>query len=488
MKNKSFDNQKLKIECLKKYRKILSKVNKSRFSFLGNLGSDFLKLLFIKYIYLNEENIKKFIILDEGLSWKNLSEIKEDVGIFIDKIFENLAKNNENLSVFSFLENFSEQKHRRVPFDKRFSLKSREKILIDFIEELNKDSFLNQKNTFNLFVKEIITHQQHFYYRINGLKYRENTNEVLNYLNRYIEQKIKNKEDLSFYIPYFKRSEFYFDIILKVATQKSTLKIYCNEFWGEAPALTMLKLFLNGIYNVEIRAKKEPWFVDFFKDEKEDLKKYDLVFVDMIDEKYDIDEEQYRKLKEKIETDLKLYLDSKNIIYSFLLDSLNEKGVLILLTNYNFLTVSGSKKEVRKFLVENNYLDEVISIYGFLKSPVGYDPVIVLVDKNREKNRKVTFVDLERVVTKLSQKNKSEEKNILNENLDILKDIEYAMVQKKNEDIKENDYNFNVFKYLSYLPQDYNEALEEIAKRLNGTTEEFQKRLNEFLIKIKKLK
>ncbi len=488
MRNKNFNTQKLKIECLKKYKKILRKVNKSRFSLLTNLGSDFLKLLFIKYVYLNEEDIKKFIILNEGFSWKNLSEIKEDVGIFIDKIFENLAKNNENLSVFSFLENYSEQKHRRVPVDKRFSLKSREKILIDFIEELNKDSFLNQKNTFNLFVKEIIDHQQHFYYRINGLKYRENTNEVLNYLSRYIEQKVKNREDLSFYIPYFKRGEFYFDIILKIANKKSTVKIYCNDFWGETPALIMLKLFLNGIYNVEIRAKKEPWFIDFFKDEKEDLKRYDIVFVDLIDEKYDIDEEQYRKLKEKIETDLKLYLDSKDIIYSFLLDCLNEKGVLILLTNYNFLTVSGSKKEVRKFLVENNYLDEVISIYGFLKSPVGYDPVIVLVDKNREKNKKVTFVDLERVVTKLLQKNKSEDKNILNENLDILKDIEYAMVQKKNEDIKENDYNFNVFKYLSYLPQDYNEALEEIAKRLNGTTEEFQKRLNEFLIKIKKLK
>lgn len=151
------------------------------------------------------------------------------------------------------------------------------------------------------------------------------------------------------------------------------------------------------------------------------------------------------------------------------LQKLPKKGQLILILPQSFLyTSTTNNKQYREYLVNNNFIDTIISLpSGILKHTA--IPVCIIVFRKAPINKGfIKFVDAsEFAIKSLDKKAKILDDLRL---LDYIKtSIEYDFI--KNIDffkIKENDYNLKVNRYL--IDEDFEGAkLSEISKFISGT-------------------
>ncbi len=110
---------------------------------------------------------------------------------------------------------------------------------------------------------------------------------------------------------------------------------------------------------------------------------------------------------------------------------------------------SGAEKTIREYLVENNFVDTVISLPSNLFFGTSIATNILVLSKNKSDN-KVLFIDATNEFKKETNSNVLEEKNI-NNILEIFrnrKDKEYLSRLVDNGEIEENDYNLSVSNYV----------------------------------------
>lgn len=148
---------------------------------------------------------------------------------------------------------------------------------------------------------------------------------------------------------------------------------------------------------------------------------------------------------------------SKNLSdFSFVLSDLaklNETGVYITLIPPALL-FRESSKNIRKFLIEKlNYLDQVIQLPNGVLSYTGIAPVILVFKKNRTNMEVIKFTNYETVNL---EKFDSKEINL--------------------KELKENEYNLNVTRYLATIKISNNKSLEELlTKQLKLESEQKSK-------------
>ena len=195
--------------------------------------------------------------------------------------------------------------------------------------------------------------------------------------------------------------------------------------------------------------------------------------------------------------------------YAFVLHGiyhLNSKGTMAIVLPHGVLFRGASEGKIRKNLIDNNLLDAVIGLPANLFYGTSI-PTCILVFKGqdaRKDKRDVLFIDAS------NEFKKEKNKNVLTpENIDkILKTYsERKSIDKYShlatlEEIKENEYNLNIPRYvdtfeeeepivlsevaseLYKIDQEINESksqLKDMFKDLVGTTEEAKKDLEEFL-------
>ncbi len=164
-----------------------------------------------------------------------------------------------------------------------------------------------------------------------------------------------------------------------------------------------------------------------------------------------------------------------------------------------------SEGKIRKNIIDNNLLDTVIGLPAHLFYGTNI-PTCVLVFKGREarKNKDILFIDASNEFEKGKNQNKLSPKNInkIIKTYSIREDVEkYAHVASLDE-IKENDYNLNIPRYvdtfeeeevipLSQVAQELTEVKADIANsydklfdllnELSGTTDEAKNELSKFI-------
>lgn len=129
----------------------------------------------------------------------------------------------------------------------------------------------------------------------------------------------------------------------------------------------------------------------------------------------------------------------------------------------------GAEQKIRKYLVDNNYIDTVIQLPENLFFGTGITTCIMVLKRSKSDNN-ILFIDASKEFIKSGNKNKLTEENIQN--------ILNAYVERKNrdhfsslvprEEIKENDYNLSVSAYVE--PEDDKEEIDIV--KLNAEIKE----------------
>ena len=170
----------------------------------------------------------------------------------------------------------------------------------------------------------------------------------------------------------------------------------------------------------------------------------------------------------------KSYADFAFIMHS--LSYLSSKGRAAIVCFPGIFYRKGAERIIRKYLVDNNFVDCVIQLPDNLFFGTSIATCVLVLAKNKTEN-KTLFIDASKEFKKETNNNILEEKNIEN----IVKeyrnreDIEYFSRYVDNSEIEENDYNLSVSTYVE--KEDTREKID--IKVLNKEISETVKKIDE---------
>lgn len=144
--------------------------------------------------------------------------------------------------------------------------------------------------------------------------------------------------------------------------------------------------------------------------------------------------------------------------YAFLLQGLHQlddNGVMSIILPHGVLFRGAAEEKIRKKLIEMNYLDAVIGLPEKTFYNTDIPTVILVLKKNRAENT-ILFVDASKEFTKNSKHNVIEKRHI-SKVLDVYhdrKELDKFSHIATLEEIKENDFNLNIPRYVdTYEPE-----------------------------------
>ncbi len=141
----------------------------------------------------------------------------------------------------------------------------------------------------------------------------------------------------------------------------------------------------------------------------------------------------------------------------------------------------GAEAKIRKYLVDNNYVDAVIQLPPDLFFGTGIQTVILVLKKSKSDN-KVLFVNAEREFARQGNKNKlrEEDRNKILEAYAGRESTEHFARLVDHEEIQNNDYNLSVTNYVE--AEDTREVVD--IKALNAEIMEIVARQQELRIQV----
>ena len=166
------------------------------------------------------------------------------------------------------------------------------------------------------------------------------------------------------------------------------------------------------------------------------------------------------------------------------LSYLSSKGRAAIVCFPGIFYRKGAERIIRKYLVDNNFVDCVIQLPDNLFFGTSIATCVLVLAKNKIEN-KTLFIDASKEFKKETNNNILEEKNIEN----IIKeyrnreDIEYFSRYVDNSEIEENDYNLSVSTYVE--KEDTREKID--IKVLNKEISETVKKIDELRASIDKI-
>ena len=169
----------------------------------------------------------------------------------------------------------------------------------------------------------------------------------------------------------------------------------------------------------------------------------------------------------------KNYADFAFILHA--LSYLSSKGRAAIVCFPGIFYRKGAEKTIRKYLVDNSFVDAVIQLPENLFFGTSIATCILVMSKNKTEN-KVLFIDASNEFKKVTNNNILEEENI-NKIVDEFrnrKEIEYFSRYVSRDEIAENDYNLSVSTYVE--KEDTSEKID--IKVLNKEIEETVEKIN----------
>lgn len=160
---------------------------------------------------------------------------------------------------------------------------------------------------------------------------------------------------------------------------------------------------------------------------------------------------------------------------------LSTSGTAAIVEFPGVLYRGGAERKIRKYLIENNYVDTVIQLPPDLFFGTTIATCIIVLKKSKKDN-KTLFIDASAEFVRGGNKNKLTDKNrkkVLNAFTER-KDVEYFAKLVDNKDIAENDYNIAVSSYV--VAEDTREVVD--ITELNASIEKIVARQQELRVAI----
>ncbi|UCH92207.1 MAG: type I restriction-modification system subunit M, partial [Candidatus Aminicenantes bacterium] len=276
-------------------------------------------------------------------------------------------------------------------------------------------------------------------------------------------------------------------LLIKVAREikEQNFSLYGQESNGSTWALGMMNMFLHGIDNARIEwgdTLRNPKLIT-----SDQLMKFDIVAAnppfsldkwgadDAADDKY---KRFHRGIPPKSKGD-----------YAFIthmVETMNEEtGRVGVIAPHGVLFRGSSEGKIRKRLIEENLLDAVIGLPPNLFYGTGIPAVILLFKKTRH-TTDVLFIDASKGFEKEKKQNKLREqdiKKILDTYLDYQSIDRYAY-RAAREEIKENDYNLNIPRYIDTFEEEEEIDIPALQKDINALENDLKvvrKEMNRYL-------
>ena len=150
-----------------------------------------------------------------------------------------------------------------------------------------------------------------------------------------------------------------------------------------------------------------------------------------------------------------------------MLSWLSAKGTAAIVEFPGVLYRGGAEGKIRKYLIDNNFVDTVIQLPSDLFFGTSIATCILVLKKNKTDNS-ILFVDASEECVRTTNKNKLSDTNIENI-LSLLKnrvDVENKAIVVPNEEIAENDYNISVNSYLKTVTDEVEIDIVELNKNI----------------------
>ena len=173
--------------------------------------------------------------------------------------------------------------------------------------------------------------------------------------------------------------------------------------------------------------------------------------------------------------------------FAFIMHSLSwlaTNGTASIVCFPGILYRGGAEQKIRKYLVDNNFIDCIIQLPGNLFYGTGIATCIMVLKKSKKDNH-ILFIDATNECIKVTNNNKMTDKNIDNV-VEIFKnrnDIDFISKLVSNKDIADNGYSLSVSSYVE--KEDVREKIDII--KLNKEIDEIVEREQILRDEIKKI-
>lgn len=156
---------------------------------------------------------------------------------------------------------------------------------------------------------------------------------------------------------------------------------------------------------------------------------------------------------------------------------LDENGTMAIVLPHGVLFRGAAEGTIRKFLVdERNYLDAVIGLPANLFYGTSIPTCVLIFKKCREENDDILFIDASQEFEKVKNQNKLREEDIdkiVNTYINR-EEIDKYSHRASLEEIKENDFNLNIPRYVDTFEEEEPVDLDEVCKELEKISEEMK--------------
>ena len=194
------------------------------------------------------------------------------------------------------------------------------------------------------------------------------------------------------------------------------------------------------------------------------------------------------KLKDPRFSDYGKLAPASKADYAFILHSiyhLNENGTMAIVLPHGALFRGAAEGKIRQTLLEKNYLDTVIGLRANLFYGTSIPTIILVLKKNRT-TKDILFIDASKEFEKGKNQN-----NLKDEHIDKIvntfkerKDVEKYSHVASIEEIRENDFNLNIPRYVDTFEEEEPVDLDEVNRQLeqdNKEIAELEAEINEQL-------
>lgn len=177
------------------------------------------------------------------------------------------------------------------------------------------------------------------------------------------------------------------------------------------------------------------------------------------------------KLKDPRFKDYKKLAPRTKADYAFILHSLYHlggEGTMAIVLPHGVLFRGAAEGAIRKIIIDKNYLDAVIGLPANIFYGTGIPTTILVFKKNRTA-KDVLFIDASNEFEKAKNQNRLTEENICKvvETYRNRKDVEKYAHLASIEEIRSNEYNLNIPRYVDTFEQEEEIDLDEVKRLLD---------------------
>ncbi|PAV07982.1 type I restriction-modification system subunit M [Methanosphaera cuniculi] len=187
---------------------------------------------------------------------------------------------------------------------------------------------------------------------------------------------------------------------------------------------------------------------------------------------------EYGKLAPKSKAD---YAFLQHMIYH-----LKDDGTMAIVLPHGVLFRGSAEQTIRKHLIENkNYIDAIIGLPSNIFYGTGIPTIIIVIKKCRNTTDDILFIDASNDYEKVKKQNKLRPEDIekIVTTYQKREEIEKYSHKATLDEIRENDYNLNIPRYVDTFeeeePIDLDEVCEEL-KKIKQQEEEVDKEIKKY--------